>query len=229
MRPTAGRLIVDPSLLLSDDGLSWLEQDGSARAAIIIPATFAEWLAGTVEIDRSVLFSPEDIEFYAERRARLDSVLGGVPSFSHREVALRPRAVEAVRRTLFDVGDPVAILHADEWAFLQSHSVMLSKLRRPLRAFRDAGSAIVEFGRKTGTGLLEQVIPKQSLPETVTAKVVGTAVAKWVVVGGAAAGGGTLAGVAGTALGGPAGPWIGKLGLWAGGRLGQAAVLAIDP
>jgi len=221
--------MVDPSLLLSDDGLSWLEEDGSARVSIIIPATFAEWLAGTVEIDRSVLFSPEDIEFYADRRARLDAVLSGVPSFSHREVSLAPRSVESVRRTLVDAGDRVAILHADEWAFLQSHSMMLSKLRRPLDTFRDAGAVIVEFGRKTGSRLLEAVIPKENLPEAVTAKVRARAVAKFVVVGGATVGGGTLAGVAGTALAGPAGPWIGQLAGFAMGQVSRAAVLAIDP
>jgi hypothetical protein len=79
---------------------------------------------------------------------------------------LRPRSVEEVRLTLVLERSPVGDLYADEWAFLQTHSVMLSKLRRPLDAFRDAGAVIVEFGRKTGAKLLEQVIPKEHLPPT---------------------------------------------------------------
>jgi hypothetical protein len=116
------------------------------------------------------------------------------------------------------------------WAFLQSQSFLVSKLRHPLDAFRDAGSAIVEFGRDVGRNLIGQVIPADRIPPALTPGLISRAAAKWIVVGGATVGGGTLGGVVGTLIGGPAGAGlIGKTGGFASGALTKAAVMAIDP
>jgi hypothetical protein len=113
---------------------------------------------------------------------------------------------------------------------LQTQSAMLSKLRHPVEAFRDAGAFIVEVGRKTGVRLIEQVIPKEHLPEGLGNRVLAKAAAKWLVIGGAAVGGGTVGGIAGTLIGGPAGGFIGgKAAGFGAGKVTSAAVLAIDP
>jgi hypothetical protein len=220
--------MADPSLLLSHTGLEWLESDANARATLVVPRTLVDWLAG--DIDVPLLASLTDEDGSPDNRARLEAMMRGVPAFSHADVTLAP-AHEEVRAMLLLEGGPLADLHADEWAFLQSQSALLSKLRRPVDAFRDAGAIIVEVGRKTGIRLVERVIPKESLPETFTRGVLAKTAAKWVVLGGATVGGGTLGGIVGTAFAGPAAgvPVGAKVGGFAAGAVANAALLAIDP
>jgi hypothetical protein len=230
MTPIA-RVMADPSLMLSGSGLDWLERDATARATLVVPRTFVDWLTDPVAGSQlPSMLSPDDVGQLADNRSRLESMMRGVPTFSHEEVTLTP-AHEEIRAILLLEGGPLADLHADEWAFLQSQSTLLSKLRRPVDAFRDAGAIIVEVGRKTGIRLVERVIPKESLPETFTRGVLAKAAAKWIVLGGATVGGGTLGGVVGTAFAGPAvGGLIGaKAGGFAAGAATNAALLAIDP
>jgi hypothetical protein len=227
---TGKRILVDPSFLCSGHGLEWLEGDAELRAVAVAPQTFIELLRNTDDFEVRSLLHPEDAELFSDRRARIEAVLGEIRGFSHREVVVSPRSVEEVRLALVLERTALGDLHADEWAFLQTHSVMFSKLRRPLDAFRDAGAVIVEFGRKAGARLLEQVIPKEHLPPAVTKKLIATAAVKWIVLGGAGVGGGTLGAVAGTSIGGPIGGLIGSkaIGLAAGSAT-RAAVLAVDP
>ncbi len=186
------RIVVDPSFLCSGDGLEWLEGDPDLRLMAVAPQTFIELLRGAADVELRSLLDPEDAQLFSERRERIEAVLDELGGFSHRDVVLRPRSVEEVRLTLVLERSPRGDLRADEWAFLQTHSVMLSNLRRPLDAFRDAGAVIVEFERKSGAKLLEQVIPKEHLPPTVTRKLIATATVKWIAFGGASVGGGTL-------------------------------------
>ena len=228
--PAVARVMADPSLMMSSDGLAWLEQDPAARAALVIPRTFADWMAGAAEFPVSALAAADDVASFAANRPRLEAMMRGVATFSHSEVTLAP-AHEEVRAMLLMDGGPLSDLDADEWAFLQSQSALLSKLRRPADAFRDAGAFIVEVGRKTGVRLVERVIPKESLPEAFTRSILAKAAAKWILLGGAAVGGGTLGAVVGTAIGGPgAGTLLGgKLGGFGTGAAANAALLAIDP
>jgi hypothetical protein len=222
--------MADPSWLLSREGLAWLEEDPETLGALIVPRTLVAWFDNEVDLDPFVLMAPEDAERFNSQRDRVESLVRRLPSFSHREVQLTPRSLEEVRNALIAEGGALGELHADEWAFLQSQSAMLSKLSRPIDAFRDAGAFIVEVGRKTGVRLLERVIPREHLPETVTSKVLAKAAAKWVVLGGAAVGGGTLGGIAGTVIGGAPGAFIGgKVGGFGAGAIADAALLAIDP
>ena len=224
------RILVDPSFLCSGDGLEWLEADPDLRMVAVAPRTLVELLLGGDDYELRALLAPEDAERFSDRRDRIETVLREIGSFSHREVALGPRSVEEVRLSLVAERTLSGEVHADEWAFLQTHSAMLSKLRRPLDAFRDAGAVIVEFGRKSGAKLLQQVIPKEHLPPSVTKKLIATAAVKWIVLGGASVGGGTLGAVAGTSIGGPLGGTVGGKALgFAAGNAAKAAVLAIDP
>lgn len=222
--------MADPSLMLSAAGIEWLEQDANARAALVVPRTFDDWFYGRTDLAATLMATPEDASQFESHKPRLEELMRGVPAFSHDEVTLAP-AHEEIRAMLLLDPDPLAGLYADEWAFLQSQSTLLSKLRKPIEAFRDAGAVIVEVGRKTGVRLVERVIPKESLPETFTRGVLARAAAKWIVLGGATVGGGTLGGVVGTAFASPAvGGVLGaKAGGFAAGAATNAALLAIDP
>lgn len=222
--------MVDPSLLLSREGIEWLGEDPAARSAIVIPAVFAEWLAGSRDLDLRALIAPEDLQLVDEHRARLTDILADVAVFSYRDaVALGP-ASRSVLDALLSSEDPVGELRADEWAFLQSHSSLASKLRRPLDAFRDAGATIVEVGRKAARTLIEQVIPAEHIPAILTPQLLARVTIKWVIVAGSGVGGESLGAVVGTLVGGPPGALIAsKLTGLAAEQLTTAAVLAIDP
>ena len=224
--------MVDPSILFSEEGIAWLQEDRTARDGIVVPATVMRWLRGEIDLNRRWFIAQEDLEMIDQRREQLLNVLDGVSTFSYQAVDLSPDH-DAVLRNLLEAHEgPFASngIHADEWAFLQSHSFLISKLRNPLDAFRDAGSVTVEFGRKVGRQLVLKVIKAEHVPPVLTPTLMAKATVKWIVIGGAAVGGGTLAGVVGTAIGGPAGGFYGgKAGGVAAGAIINAAVLAIDP
>jgi hypothetical protein len=227
--------MVDPSLLLSEEGSAWLLGDPTARSHVVVARTAMRWLQGEVDVNPAQLLSLEDSQAYDERRGQLLPLLSNVPTFSYAPVApqLDPEHSAVLSNLLRDAPTSelaVNRIYADEWAFLQSQSMLISKLRRPLDAFREAGSAVVEFGRDVGWKLVQRVIPEQHLPSSLTGKLIVRATVKWIVVGGAAIGGGTLGAMVGTAVGGPVGGMVGKK---AAGVLAEegarAAVLAIDP
>jgi hypothetical protein len=228
--------MVDPSLLLSQEGFTWLAEDPAARTGVVISSESARWVRGEVDIRPTDLLAREDLQGFVQRRASVSDLLGDLDTFSYGQVESQLSAPHnSVLRSLVDSADlSLSIaerhLYADEWAFLQSQSVLLSKLRRPLDAFRDAGSFIIELGRRTGRNLIYQVIPKENVPTVLTPGFIAKATAKWIVVAGASAGSGTLAGIAASAIGGPiAGLAAGGGTKYVVGKVGGAAVLAIDP
>lgn len=231
-RPSKSRatdLMADPSLLLTEAGLTWV-QDPAVRRRIVIPATFARWLTGETELDPTFLAAPADIQAVPDRRGQIAEYLGDFRVFPYRAARLTVDSHVAVLRTLLGGEIPLGELRADEWAYLQSNSVLGSFTRAALDAFRDAGSVILEMGREAGWFLVEEVIPKEHLAEYTTRQAVATGAIKWVVIGGAHAGGGTVGGVVGTAVGGPIGAWIGGLaGSLGAGTRTKASLLAIDP
>lgn len=197
------RLMADPSFLLSEEGLAMANSTAEAGRALIVPATFDSWLQEGRRIEPEGLVAPEDFEASDERFAQLQALSadGVLRPFSHREADLQEGSNEVLAGIL-ELGDPLSVLWADEWAFLQSNSWLVSKLRHGLDAFGRAGAFVIELGRDARQQLLEQVLPKGKIPEELTPKVLASAAAKWVVLGGASSGTGALIGLA---IGGPLG------------------------
>lgn len=226
------RIMVDPSFLLSQEGFSWLQEDPAIANSLVISQALSDWIAGEAhDFDPSRLLAPEDVEVFQQLRPQMVDLTQNLASFSHRDVKLSPSA-EEIREILVgqDQEIPGSLIWADEWAFLQAHSLLFSKLRHPLEAFRDAGAYILEVGRRHAHEMLERVIPKEHLPDEITSELWARGVIKWVVVGGAGIGGGTLGGIAGVAIGGPVGGVIAAPAVrWGARRAANAAVLAIDP
>lgn len=224
-------LMLDPSTLLSEEGPELIAANLEMGVEVLISRHFGAWLEGAFDLDPRELLAPEDAELVGQRLERLREMdaLARLRRFGSVDARLnRPSAT--VLDGLID-GDSVAnLIWADEWAYLQSNSLLGSKARHPLDAFRDAGAAIVEFGKRAGLNLIADVIPRDHIPASIDRGLIGRAALKWIVVGGVAAGGGTLAGIAGATLGGPIGGLAGgKAGIYVGGRVSRAAVLAIDP
>lgn len=203
------RLMLDPSFALSEDGIGTVRESLELDHPLLLPEAFAEWLRGERSFDPEALIAEEDLGFWEERFKELREyhAAGRLPSFFRKEARLDPDAQE-VLFSLQEGNDEAAELWADEWAFLQSNSWLGSKLDRCLDAFERAGATVLKAGREARTQLLLQVLPPGRIPPSLTAEVIVRAGLKWVVLGGAGYAAGHLVG---TAVGGPAGPLIGRL------------------
>ena len=185
-------LFLDPSFLFSAEGIGWLQEDSRARQEIVVSAAFAQWLHSGLHLDDVLaLVSSEDLDEIEMRRAALSQLLRSSPTFDSHGAELSPED-EEVLLFLREPGGLVAATLADEWAFLQSHSWALSKLHLPLDRFRDAGAAVLEYGRKLREEMFDVVIPQRGAPPAVTRTLLAKAAAKWLIVGGAGAGGSLL-------------------------------------
>ncbi|HEU5062611.1 MAG TPA: hypothetical protein VFT79_05590 [Solirubrobacterales bacterium] len=201
--------------------MEWVALNQDLGVEVVISNWFGEWLEGRFDVEADEFVAPEDRDGLWERVERLRGEgVADLRRFDHHEVRLEDDAYQ-VQMNLIDSGRPGAVIWADEWAYLQSNSWLTSKLRLPVEAFRDAGAAILEFGKRTGINLIAEVIPRDDIPASINAETIGRAAVKWIVVGGATIGGGTLGGLVGP-VGGAAGGFLAN-------RLSKAAALAIDP
>jgi hypothetical protein len=198
-------LMVDPSILLSQRGLQWLESDSQDRNAIVISAAFYNVLANPTEslFLRRLSKSADGILTLQRLRGLLD----GVQRFDGTDVQL-PDSIEAIRATLrFQRGYDNRIF-ADEWAYLHSQSWMIARTERALKAFLRAGAGVLQFGRRLRSEFINVVVPQQAMPRIISHQFLAVVGAKWLVVAGAAATGGALGGVGGGLLGLPAVPIV---------------------
>jgi hypothetical protein len=227
------RLMADPSLLLSEAGQQILED---RTIDLAVSQTFLDWLSDGREVDTEPFRADDDSgidpTFFVDRVREL-VLTNDVPGFSHETATaegLLDDSGRLVLERILEREDQLAGIDADQWAFLNSNSWLGSQARRAFRVFEEAGAAVLEAGREIGVELLREVIPMEDRPAGVDAELILRGVVKWLAVGGATIGGGTLGGIAGVFVGGPVGAWIGKkLGEHAGEALTKAAVVAIDP
>jgi hypothetical protein len=191
--PEPDLLMLDPSFLFSEDGVTWLREEPRVRTEeIVISSALMGWLRSGDRVEDLMAFvAPEDLDGIDERRAALAELLEVSQTFSWEGVDLEGPD-EEVLLALREGGDLAAAALADEWAFLQSHSWALSKLHLPLDAFRDAGAAVLEYGRRLREELVNVVIPQKEAPPALTRRLLAKASAKWLIVGGAGAGGALL-------------------------------------
>lgn len=228
------RLMADPSLLLSQPGQAMLEE---GTTPLIVSQTFLDRLSDEGEIDLEFfqLFRADDGDTdpssYVERIRELTS---DVPGFSYQAALEQGLLDDEARRVLdriLESDDPLANIDADQWAFLNSHSWLGSQSRRALDVFRRAGAVVIEASREIGIELLGEVIPmKEDNPDGVDAELIRRGVVKWLIVGGAAIGGGTLGGLLGTAFGGPVGILLGhRIIEHIAEKAAKRVVIAFDP
>ncbi len=222
--------MVDPSLLFSEGGTDWLRLSFENEVKVFTPRVVTEWLRGEVNLDPILLLADKDAEVLDQRLEEVRALgFDRLIAFDHRQASIDEEAGE-VLDALNASESLVASVWADEWAYLQSNSWLSSKLRRCLDAFETAGAVVFEFGVEQGIALIEEVIPADHIPQSINAEVILRAAAKWTVIGGVTAAGGTLGGVAGTHVAGPIGGVIaGKLASAAGRKATTKVLFAIDP
>jgi len=179
------RVLVDPSLLLNEAVLAEFE---SVPNLIAASAEFRRQLSENQIGPSSPLLPPGQpyaAEVNRDRVLRfLD--LDNMSLFSYERANLSD-AESAVTRALQDERELAAAVYADEWAFLQSQSIMFAAVHQPIDAFRRAGSAVIEYGRRFLEEAIDVVVPEKSQGSYSHHRLILGGVVKWVVVGGAMA------------------------------------------
>jgi hypothetical protein len=143
VEPAAGvaRVILDPSVLFTEEALRWLEMPELRRYLAVSQAL---WMrledpeAGAQFVPFGVHPSPEEIQ-------RVRRALAEIEKFSGDRPNLPPGTLE-IRGRLLASNEPLTDVLADEWVFVttQSIAVLRAVARRTLDAFRDAGARVYE-------------------------------------------------------------------------------------
>jgi len=189
--------MADPYILIRKDSTKWLPSFASDLA---VSATFYRRLEADpagLESDlyRGVWPYSHPTGSLVDRRRELLEILRRVELVSYEGIDLPDNQVE-VRDALAEGDGWYGRILADEWAFLQSRSSMISSRRRVLDAFRKAGASVVEHGRRTRDRFIQMVAPGE-LPSVITPVFLAKVGVKWLIVGGATAGGSFVGSVAG--------------------------------
>jgi hypothetical protein len=176
-------LLLDPSILVSRTGLSWLRGGAYDPHAYVVSARLRD-----LALDWRALAwfsSLRDARIMRERSAELASLIGGLPVFSYETVALSPDA-NAIRGSILDHPGLISEVIADEWTFLQSQSWFLARLRKTADRFVRAGASLVDHPVEVLERMLvEHVVPAEHIPATLTPANWAAVGAKWIGVGGA--------------------------------------------
>ena len=179
---TVPRLLLDPSLLLSEDCLTWLQESPTALKGVVVSAAFDP------NNDRLVgrFLSPEEMGPYRQRQDRVTVLLREIARFSSQDPDVRSTsAVEDVGRQLRLSDDVVGRLLEDEWVYLQSASFMASAKRHLVDAVKGTRTRVFEYGRDVRDQFIRRVIKKEHIPDVLTDRFLWTRVApKFLVLGG---------------------------------------------
>ena len=224
---TAHQFFVDPSILLSDPGLAWLEEDLQARQDIVVSANFVESIRNRPQRLSSVFLPPSQAQLLWESRERLIPVLEGVQRFHFRDAVLDTDQGK-VLENLLGINDLDSDTLADEWAYLQSQSWGISRFRPVLIAFARAGAGVVEYGRHARDEAIQAAVREQSIPAKLTPPFLARVGAKWLLLGGATAGGAVLGGIVGSVLLGPVGVAAAGGTAFMAGQGGRVLLRAFD-
>lgn len=161
----------------------------------------------------SPLLPPDSTEMSEGTRAFLLGFMQRTWTFSMTEVEPKPRQSEVIQ-LLLQSGEPADAVDAEQFMYLQSHSLMYSLTRRPLDAF-NRGKAMVEvLGRAVLDQAIDRVIPKDHQARYSPRDLFVRGAIKWLIVGGG---------------GGAAGALGGLPGAFAGTGVADILVRAVDP
>jgi hypothetical protein len=173
--PARERMMIDPSIVVREQGVSWVESlDSAERLRFVIPSTFASgvrkgstgWVADYYRLDRA---------FTRRLRAATEALTPWVP-----EAADRPSFVSQIAGELatLESNRDMSQVQVEEWLFLTSSSTLLSRLKAPFVQFRRAGATSPEMATRRTLHNLPAGVP-------LTPREYRRAGVKWIAVGGA--------------------------------------------
>jgi hypothetical protein len=166
--PDEERILVDPSLLLTDRGELWVANRSIQDHLLISSAFYNQIFKDSVDLLSSPFLSDEDPDGYGERLARLRDVIDdGIATYSWREdgdsLGDEARSVLEVLLSSTTSGDVLA----DEFTFLVTHSWMVTARRYTVGAFNRAGAVVVRVGKRMGRQATSLVIDPEDLPQLI--------------------------------------------------------------
>jgi hypothetical protein len=180
------RVILDPSILFTEEALGWLE-DSELRPFLVISASLWRRLDDPDASEQLLPYAEGDPQRIVAVRERLAS--GAVATFSFEEVfgsQELPDAARQICNALLQSDEELADVLADEWVFLTSQSlaIIAERMRHSLEAFVRAGAEVVEIGREQMEVALNVV--RERIPPRVLElmKYADNRVVKLIVVGG---------------------------------------------
>ncbi len=135
-------LLLDPSVLLGNEGFGWLEDvPHDERRRLVVSKIFFD------QVTEGAVYTAADEELWGplpegSARLQLAELIAGLTMFSERDAAKDlPPEVAAVAVRLQDMGSRVA---AEEWLYLASNSWMAARSRNVLQHFKRAGAKVTE-------------------------------------------------------------------------------------
>jgi hypothetical protein len=157
-------VILDPSVLFTDEALGWLEDPELAPFLAVSRALWEQ----LEDPEIGWQFAPWGTRPDPDRVSRVRQALEPITKFSHTDVDELPGDADSVRNRLLDSDDPFRHVLADEWAFLASHSlaVLARNATRTLRRFARAGAHVYAATREEmerGLEAIRDMLPPRVL------------------------------------------------------------------
>lgn len=155
------RVILDPSVLLTEEAFTWLA-DVEMRPSLVISQALVDVL---VTPGRWAELVPYGADLGSDMLPRLRNAIGPITRFSYREVEDLPDEARHIRDALLSSDGPLHELLADEWVFITSQSigVLHNDRQRTLDAFRRAGVQVNTVANDVlarGLGAIRQRLPR---------------------------------------------------------------------
>ena len=220
------RFMLDPSVLLQERALDLFEKDLVTHPeSFVVSSSFASLLDTAKPESLFSHFAPgvAGVVPSSKVTARLSNVIrrSGIGLFSHEGVELSNYNAPVLSNILDSKDEPARYVYADEFAYLQSHSGLLSAIRHPIEIVRGAGAAILEYGQRALNEVLRVVMTEQQIARHSVERAIAIGAVKWLVLGAGIFVAGAFGWAIGTFLGGPLGAGAGALttGLLAGKAL----------
>lgn len=161
-------IILDPSVVFTDEALGWLSDD-EIRQHLVVSQALYERLENP---EAGEQFAPWDATPDPQRVFEVRNALEGLPKFSFNDAGELPEEARRVLGALLDerraeLGDVVAEIAADEWAFLSSQSwaALRARVRTTIDAFVLAGVHVYEVTRDQINEWLDAV--REAIPDSV--------------------------------------------------------------
>src|SRR5438445_4099516 len=163
--------MVDPSILLSQPGFTAIQEDVVFRDGLVVSTSFMDALRDGAMGPRLLLrwSGSRDLSMVNtlfDRAGWLVANLGPQQEFSIPSDETLLRSDELVGLATRSQGGLLDRVHADELAYLQTGSIMLSRWRAPLTALtKRFEGAVITYGRRLRDEFIRLAIQDRNIPE----------------------------------------------------------------
>jgi hypothetical protein len=137
------RVMIDPSLALTEEGMALFENEETARGLAVSQAFYD----ALVDEDRRQDFEAFGVIPAVDQMRRLRGLLEPrwVEKFSYENLEGLPNSAVEIHDALLGDGEALAAIAAEQWVFMVSRSWLLDRSKRFLERIRRAGATAFEW------------------------------------------------------------------------------------